>query len=400
MRRERVGRGHAGGRGQASSRHSRPPGSSTRRTSDRNSCTSRTCSSVSVQTTRSNVPSANGSGASGSSSTASASGMRAARAVERDRRHVGERQPVRGYGGRHGAVATAQVERVPRRLERRDLTRRCRPADAGPRAPAPTARRRSGWPCGHHAAMALRVLAVAQAAEPGGAELRPPAAGGPRWPTRAWSSSSPCPAEGGVARAGRERGLAVHELPVGPLRRGGWPRAVLAWPRARALVRRVAPRRRLAERRRAAAARAGARAGPRDAAPARPARRTGRRSGAARASGGAVRFVACASEAVAARRRGGRRAARPAAHAARAGGVRRARAAARVGGRPSGRRLRGQDRAAQGRARPARAPPARSPGAIPDVRVVIVRGPADRTRPRIRAARARCGGEPRRRRFS
>ena len=43
----------------------RPPGRSTRRTSDSRSCTSRTCSIVSAHSTRSNEESASGSGASG-----------------------------------------------------------------------------------------------------------------------------------------------------------------------------------------------------------------------------------------------------------------------------------------------------------------------------------------------
>jgi glycosyltransferase involved in cell wall biosynthesis len=88
--------------------------------------------------------------------------------------------------------------------------------------------------------MALRVLAVAQAAEPGGAELallrlvEPLAADGVELELAV-------PADGGVAGAARALGVPVHELPVGGLRRGGWPRAVLAWPRARSLVRRVRP---------------------------------------------------------------------------------------------------------------------------------------------------------------
>jgi glycosyltransferase involved in cell wall biosynthesis len=88
--------------------------------------------------------------------------------------------------------------------------------------------------------MALRVLAVAQAAEPGGAELAL---------LRLASVLAPegvelelaVPAEGGVAHAARQHGLNVHRLPVGPLRRGGWPRAVLGWPRTHALMRRVRP---------------------------------------------------------------------------------------------------------------------------------------------------------------
>jgi glycosyltransferase involved in cell wall biosynthesis len=84
--------------------------------------------------------------------------------------------------------------------------------------------------------MALRVLAVAQAAELGGAELVLPRLA-PALAREGVELEVAAPAEGGVARAVRELGLPVHRLPVGPLRRGGWTRAVLAWPRARALVR-------------------------------------------------------------------------------------------------------------------------------------------------------------------
>jgi glycosyltransferase involved in cell wall biosynthesis len=88
--------------------------------------------------------------------------------------------------------------------------------------------------------MALRVLAVAQAAEPGGAELALLRLV-PALAAEGVDLELAVPAEGGVARRARELGLRVHELPIGPLRRGGWPRAVLAWPRARALVRRAHP---------------------------------------------------------------------------------------------------------------------------------------------------------------
>jgi tetratricopeptide (TPR) repeat protein len=54
-----------------------PPGRSTRRISDSSSCTSRMCSIVSAQSTRSKLLSPNGSTASGSSSTRRASGRRA-----------------------------------------------------------------------------------------------------------------------------------------------------------------------------------------------------------------------------------------------------------------------------------------------------------------------------------
>jgi glycosyltransferase involved in cell wall biosynthesis len=88
--------------------------------------------------------------------------------------------------------------------------------------------------------MALRVLAVSQAAELGGAEralLRLV----PALAKDGVQIELAVPADGGVARAGRELGLRVHVVPFGPLSRGGWPRAVLGWPRARAVVRRVRP---------------------------------------------------------------------------------------------------------------------------------------------------------------
>jgi len=88
--------------------------------------------------------------------------------------------------------------------------------------------------------MALRVLAVAQAAEPGGAELALLRLV-PALAAEDVVLELGVPAERGVARAARALGVSVHELPVGPLRRGGWPRAVVAWPRTRSLVRRVRP---------------------------------------------------------------------------------------------------------------------------------------------------------------
>jgi glycosyltransferase involved in cell wall biosynthesis len=88
--------------------------------------------------------------------------------------------------------------------------------------------------------MALRVLAVAQAAEPGGAELALLRLV-PALAAEGVELELAVPGEGGVAHRARELGLRVHELPLGPLRRGGWPRAVLAWPRTRALIRRTRP---------------------------------------------------------------------------------------------------------------------------------------------------------------
>ncbi len=88
--------------------------------------------------------------------------------------------------------------------------------------------------------MGLRVLAVAQAAELGGAEqallrLAPALAAG------GIDLQLAVPADGGLARAARERGIRTHELPVGSLRRGALPRAALGWPRVRTLMRAVHP---------------------------------------------------------------------------------------------------------------------------------------------------------------
>ena len=88
--------------------------------------------------------------------------------------------------------------------------------------------------------MALRVLAVAQAAELGGAELALLRLA-PGLADEGVQLELAVPGEGGVARAARDAGLAVHQLRFGPLRRGGWPRALLAWPRAHLLVRRLRP---------------------------------------------------------------------------------------------------------------------------------------------------------------
>jgi len=88
--------------------------------------------------------------------------------------------------------------------------------------------------------MALRVLAVAQAAEPGGAELALLRLV-PRLREHGVELELVAPAEGGVADAARALGLAVHRVPFGSLRRGAWPRAVFAWPRFRSLVRQTRP---------------------------------------------------------------------------------------------------------------------------------------------------------------
>ena len=157
---------------------SRPPGRSTRRISENASCTSRTCSIVSMHVTRSNALSANGSGSSGSTSTSSASGSRVARAVERDLRDVDAGQ-VRG----RRSARRRRPSPTPRSSacsagasDADELARGAQAAAPDPRAPAPTARRRSGpsdWMIRDHRPMQPRprVLAVAQSADLGGAEL-------------------------------------------------------------------------------------------------------------------------------------------------------------------------------------------------------------------------------------
>lgn len=86
--------------------------------------------------------------------------------------------------------------------------------------------------------MPLRVLAIAQAAEPGGAELALLRLV-PALAAQDVALALAVPREGGVAAAARSRGLEVRELPIGALREGGWPRAVAAWPRAHWVARRT-----------------------------------------------------------------------------------------------------------------------------------------------------------------
>ena len=94
------------------------------------------------------APSANGSGASGSSSTSVALRQPRARPLERHARHVGRGQLGRVQLGGQAAVAAAEVERPLRPARARARTRRgARAAGPARRAPAPRARRRSGWPC-------------------------------------------------------------------------------------------------------------------------------------------------------------------------------------------------------------------------------------------------------------
>jgi len=84
------------------------------------------------------------------------------------------------------------------------------------------------------------VLAVSQAAELGGAEyalLRIAR----RLPARGFDVELATPARGGLMDAAAADGIPVHTLAVGALRGGAWPRAVVGWPRARRLMRRLEP---------------------------------------------------------------------------------------------------------------------------------------------------------------
>ncbi|MEX2195827.1 MAG: glycosyltransferase family 4 protein [Thermoleophilaceae bacterium] len=88
--------------------------------------------------------------------------------------------------------------------------------------------------------MSARVLCVTQAAELGGAEyalLRIAR----RLPGRGFEIEATAPGRGATEEAFRAAGFPVHRLAVGPLRAGGWPRALLELPRGRALARRTQP---------------------------------------------------------------------------------------------------------------------------------------------------------------
>jgi glycosyltransferase involved in cell wall biosynthesis len=85
-----------------------------------------------------------------------------------------------------------------------------------------------------------KVLAVSQAADLGGAEyalLRIAR----RLPERGFEVQIATPGQGGLTDAARRDGMPVHPLAVGALRAGAWPRAIAGWPRARLLMRRLAP---------------------------------------------------------------------------------------------------------------------------------------------------------------
>jgi glycosyltransferase involved in cell wall biosynthesis len=84
------------------------------------------------------------------------------------------------------------------------------------------------------------VLAVSQSAALGGAELALLRIA-ERLPEHGFQVEIAVPTDGPMRDAARAQGLRVHRLPVGRLRPGGWPRAVLAWPRTRALVKQLDP---------------------------------------------------------------------------------------------------------------------------------------------------------------
>ena len=88
--------------------------------------------------------------------------------------------------------------------------------------------------------MPARVLCVTQAAELGGAEyalLRIAR----RLPAHGFEVQATAPGAGATEAAFRADGIPVHRLSPGPLRAGGWRRALLEMPRARALARRTDP---------------------------------------------------------------------------------------------------------------------------------------------------------------
>jgi glycosyltransferase involved in cell wall biosynthesis len=88
--------------------------------------------------------------------------------------------------------------------------------------------------------MAARVLAVAQVAELGGAEyalLRVARL----LPERGFELELTVPGAGALQQAAEAEGMTVHHLAVGGIERGGWPRALFAWPRAGGIARRARP---------------------------------------------------------------------------------------------------------------------------------------------------------------
>src|SRR5436190_3981404 len=79
-----------------------------------------------------------------------------------------------------------------------------------------------------------RVLAVAQSANLGGAELALMRIAR-RLPEHGFDVELAVPSRGPTADAAGS--MQVHTLPVGGLAVGAWPRALAAWPRARRLAR-------------------------------------------------------------------------------------------------------------------------------------------------------------------
>lgn len=84
------------------------------------------------------------------------------------------------------------------------------------------------------------VLAVSQSGTLGGAEISLLRIA-QRLPEHGFQVQLAVPADGELADEAKRLGLSVHRLPVGGVEAGGWPRAVLAWRRARALAKRLAP---------------------------------------------------------------------------------------------------------------------------------------------------------------
>lgn len=88
--------------------------------------------------------------------------------------------------------------------------------------------------------MGTKLLAVAQTAEPGGAEhalLRAV----PLLAARGFDVELTAPGDGGVISGARRLGIPVHSLELGSLRQGAWPRAAVSFPRAKKLMQQVRP---------------------------------------------------------------------------------------------------------------------------------------------------------------
>src|SRR5436309_811197 len=91
---------------------------------------------------------------------------------------------------------------------------------------------------GHHRRMTqrARVLAVAQSADLGGAELALVRLA-PELERHGFELEFTVPGPGALESELRAAGAEVRRLRVGGLAAGSWPRALAAWPRARRLAR-------------------------------------------------------------------------------------------------------------------------------------------------------------------